>query len=72
MIRIYALFATNFSFYLLYTSFLFVYIFIYFYSDILVFLNSPLDSFLGSRFITIILLNEKNKTVIGRKRLPYL
>lgn len=72
MIRIYALFATNFSFYLLYTSFLFVSIFIYFYSDILVFLNSPLDSFLGSRFITIILLNEKNKTVIGRKRLPYL
>ena len=59
MIRIYALFATNFSFYLLCTSFLFVYIFIYFYSDILVFLNSPLDSFLGSRFITIILLNEK-------------
>ena len=72
MIRIYALFATIFSFYLLYTSFLFVSIFIYFYSDILVFLNSPLDSFLGSRFITIILLNEKNKTVIGRKRLPYL
>lgn len=72
MIRIYALFATNFSFYLLYTSFLFVSIFIYFYSAILVFLNSPLDSFLGSRFITIILLNEKNKTVIGRKRLPYL
>ena len=72
MIRIYALSATIFSFYLLYTSFLFVSIFIYFYSDILVFLNSPLDSFLGSRFITIILLNEKNKTVIGRKRLPYL
>ncbi len=72
MIRIYALFATIFSFYLLYTSFLFISIFICFYSVILFFLYSPLDSFLDSRFITNLLLNEKNKTVIGRKRLPYL
>lgn len=72
MIRIYALFATIFSFYLLCTSFLFISILICFYSAILVFLYSPLDSFLDSRFITILLLNEKNKTVIGRKRLPYL
>lgn len=59
MIRMYALFATIFSFYLLYTSFLFVSIFICFYSVIPFFLYSPLDSFLDSRFITNLLLNEK-------------